>query len=291
MSRRIKFGVFAFLLLGVLLVCGFMVGRELLSRQKEREDFEHLVKLVTVEKPTATPAPTGPPAADEQPSTTSTPTPDSEESQEQLRDLSELFAMNDDFIGWLCIPGTDINYPVMHTPDEPERYLRRNFHGEYSESGVPFLDFRCSLDSDNLIIYGHNMMNGTMFAGLQGYVQKDFCEQHPIIEFQTADGCAGYQVFAVAWVKSNDEKYTFRVWLLRLGLIGDEFKTARHHLLKNLDGNIAWKDPAQAEAQKQRLAEKRLAESVAQAMEQAPTPAISEEDGTQEESEEPRMSM
>lgn len=209
MSRRIKFGVFAFLLLGVLLVCGFMVGRELLSRQKEREDFEHLVKLVTVEKPTATPAPTEPPAADEQPSTTSTPTLDSEESQEQLRDLSELFAMNDDFIGWLCIPGTDINYPVMHTPDEPERYLRRNFHGEYSESGVPFLDFRCSLDSDNLIIYGHNMMNGTMFAGLQGYVQKDFCEQHPIIEFQTADGCAGYQVFAVAWVKSNDDWYKF----------------------------------------------------------------------------------
>ena len=209
MSRRIKFGVFAFLLLGVLLVCGFMVGRELLSRQKEREDFEHLVKLVTVEKPTATPAPTGPPAADEQPSTTSTPTPDSEESQEQLRDLSELFAMNDDFIGWLCIPGTDINYPVMHTPDEPERYLRRNFHGEYSESGVPFLDFRCSLDSDNLIIYGHNMMNGTMFAALQGYVQEDFCNAHQIIEFQTADGCAEYRVFAVAWVKSNDDWYKF----------------------------------------------------------------------------------
>lgn len=81
------------------------------------------------------------------------------------------------------------------------------------------------------------------------------------------------------------------MWLLRLGLIGDEFKTARHHLLKNLDGNIAWKDPAQAEAQKQRLAEKRLAESVAQAMELVPVPPISEEDETQEESEEPRMSM
>ena len=95
----------------------------------------------------------------------------------------------------------------MHTPDDPERYLRHNFHGEYSESGVPFLDFRCTLDSDNLIVYGHNMMNGTMFAGLQGYVQKDFCEQHPIIEFQTADGCAEYRVFAVAWVKSNDDWY------------------------------------------------------------------------------------
>ena len=87
--------------------------------------------------------------------------------------------------------------------------------------------------------------------------------------------------------QSSNEKYTFRVWLLRLGLIGDEFKTARHHLLKNLDGNIAWKDPAQAEAQKQRLAEKRLAESIAQAMEQAPAPPISED----VESEEPRMSM
>ena len=208
MSRRIKFGAFAFLLLGVLLVCGFMVGREMLSRQKEKEDFEQLAKLVTVEKPTASPAPAGPPAADEHPSTTTTPAPDNEEeSQEQLRDLSELFAMNEDFVGWLCIPGTDINYPVMHTPDDPERYLRRNFHGEYSESGVPFLDFRCSLDSDNLIIYGHNMMNGTMFAGLQGYVQEDFCTAHQIIEFQTADACTEYQVFAVAWVKSNDDWY------------------------------------------------------------------------------------
>ena len=54
--------------------------------------------------------------------------------------------------GWLCIPETDINYPVMHTPDNPEKYLRRNFQGEYSESGVPFLDSRCVLDSDNLII-------------------------------------------------------------------------------------------------------------------------------------------
>lgn len=59
---------------------------------------------------------------------------------------------------------------------------------------------------------------------------------------------------------SDNEKYTFRTWLLRLGLIGDEFKTARHHLLKNLDGNIAWKDPAQAEKQKERFAQKRVSQ-------------------------------
>lgn len=207
MSRRSKFTIFAFLLLAVLLVCGFMVGREVFSRQKEKEDFERLVKLVTVKNSDVTPTPTEPSAADARPVVTASPSPDTKESQGERRDLSELFAMNDDFVGWLCIPDTDINYPVMHSPDDPERYLRRNFHGEYSESGVPFLDFRCALDSDNLIIYGHNMMNGTMFAGLQGYVQEDFCTAHPVIEFQTADGCAEYQVFAVAWVKSNDDWY------------------------------------------------------------------------------------
>ncbi len=56
---------------------------------------------------------------------------------------------------------------------------------------------------------------------------------------------------------STNEKYTFRVWLLRLGMIGDEFKSARKHLLGHLEGNIAWKDPAQAQAQKERLRAKR----------------------------------
>lgn len=199
--------ILALLSLAVLLVCGYMVGSELLSRQKEKEDFDQLAELIAVEKSTASPAPTGSPPADKQPGPAATSSPDSQESQEQRRDLSELFAMNEDFVGWLCIPDTDINYPVMHTPDEPERYLRRDFQGEYSESGVPFLDFRCSLDSGNLIIYGHNMMNGTMFAALQGYVQEDFCKAHPIVEFQTADGCAKYRVFALAWVKSNDDWY------------------------------------------------------------------------------------
>ncbi|WP_217959705.1 class B sortase [Acutalibacter muris] len=208
MNRKIKFGVFIALLSAVLVTCGVMIGGELLARQKEKEDFEELAKLVTVKKPSTSPAPSAYLPA-------STPPGNSEISEEipaedepvLARDLSELFTMNEDFVGWLCIPETDINYPVMHTPDDPEKYLRRNFQGEYSESGVPFLDSRCALDSDNLIIYGHNMMNGTMFAALQGYVQEDFCKAHPIVEFQTADGCAEYRVFAVAWVKSNDDWY------------------------------------------------------------------------------------
>ena len=107
MSQRIKFGVFAVLLLAVLLVCGFMVGRELLSRQKEKEDFEQLTKLVTVENLDVIPATAETPAVRAKHNSEDV----SEESAAEnepapARDLSELFAMNDDFIGWLCIPGT-----------------------------------------------------------------------------------------------------------------------------------------------------------------------------------------
>jgi hypothetical protein len=88
---------------------------------------------------------------------------------------------------------------------------------------------------------------------------------------------------------STNEKYTFRTWLLRLGLIGNEYKTARLHLLEHLDGCIAWKDPAQAEQQKQRLKqkkEKELAEAVqSQAVQQEQTIENEQEQaGEQEES-------
>ncbi len=74
--------------------------------------------------------------------------------------------------------------------------------------------------------------------------------------------------------QSTNEKYTFRVWLLRLGMIGDEFKTARKHLLDHLEGCIAWKDPAQAERQKERLRQKREAERSQEQM--SPEEAVAE---------------
>lgn len=74
--------------------------------------------------------------------------------------------------------------------------------------------------------------------------------------------------------QTTNEKYTFRTWLLRLGLIGNEFKTARMHLLEHLDGCIAWKDPAQAERQKERLRQKREKELAERQMrEGTPDPA------------------
>ena len=97
----------------------------------------------------------------------------------------------------------------MHTPENPQKYLRRSFYGEYSQSGVPFLDRRCGLNSDNLIIYGHNMKNGTMFSSLRNYTDPAFCAAHSVIEFQTADGAEPYTVFTVAAVQKTDDWYGF----------------------------------------------------------------------------------
>ena len=74
--------------------------------------------------------------------------------------------------------------------------------------------------------------------------------------------------------QTDNEKYTFRTWLLRLGLIGDEFKTARTHLLEHLDGCIAWRDPAQAEQQRERIrAEQEVERGLTQEESAEPEPA------------------
>lgn len=189
----------AVLFSGLLIFSGAMIWKELSARQKEKEEFAALAEMVE--------APNEPASQPSQPE--STDEPEESEPSENLRDLSGLFAQNDDCIGWLCIPDTQLNYPVMHTPEDPQKYLRRSFYGEYSQSGVPFLDCRCGLGSDNLIIYGHNMKNGTMFGGLKNYLDRDFCAAHPVIELQTESGLQRYTVFAVAAVRKIDPWYDF----------------------------------------------------------------------------------
>lgn len=75
-----------------------------------------------------------------------------------LHDIPRLIGMNGDCIGWLSIEGTAVDYPVMHTPAYPQKYLRMNFFGESSSAGVPFMDHRCDLSDDNIIsMLKHNM--------------------------------------------------------------------------------------------------------------------------------------
>ena len=107
-----------------------------------------------------------------------------EESEEQLSRYEQLNDKNSDCVGWITIENTTIDYPIMYTPLDEKYYLRRNFEKEESKSGVPFISENCSLDSENLIIYGHNMSNGTMFAPLLYYDNSNYFKNYSHINLE-----------------------------------------------------------------------------------------------------------
>lgn len=113
---------------------------------------------------------------------------------------------NPDCIGWLTIDGTAIDYPVMYRPPDINYYLRRDFYGNYSVNGSLFLSELCDpADSDNLIIYGHHMKSGKMFADLEKYKKKSFYEEHPQISFRTLYGEQTYQIISVFCTQVHTE--------------------------------------------------------------------------------------
>ena len=123
------------------------------------------------------------------------------EFEYMLPQYSSLYAENNDMFGWLRIDDTRIDYPVMYSPEEPEKYLHKDFAGNDAFSGTPFLDGACSFDSDQLLIYAHNMKNGTMFRDLYQYENRDFWEAHPVIYFDTLYDQYRFEVMAVLYDK------------------------------------------------------------------------------------------
>lgn len=113
--------------------------------------------------------------------------------------LADLQAENPDLAGWIQIPGTAIDYPVMHTPDRPDYYLYRDFSGASSDFGCIYAEEACdpAAPSDNVTLYGHTMLDGSMFAGLHSYTDAAFWEAHPDICFDTPEEQRTYRIFAV----------------------------------------------------------------------------------------------
>lgn len=121
------------------------------------------------------------------------------EQQEESINLQELYELNNDFVGWIKIEDTNISYPVMQTDnDRKDYYLRKNFYKEYSQLGTPYIAEYCNVQtSDNVIIYGHHITNYQMFGELEKYKNKDFYDNHKMINFNTIYGNADYEIIAV----------------------------------------------------------------------------------------------
>lgn len=137
------------------------------------------------------------------------------EENEQNSDnkYAELYAQNSDFIGWLRIDSTGIDYPVMQSKDDPDFYLKHNFSKESSRFGLPYMQENCGLSSDNIIIYGHNIKSKSMFNELTEYKDKDFYTAHKYITFDTLNEHRTYAVIAVfktvAYSGSGYQYYDF----------------------------------------------------------------------------------
>lgn len=154
---------------------------------------------------------------------------DNHEKNEKLPDMVEingvsiqkkfqnLYQDNPDFVGWLRIADTHIDYPVMQTSSSKEGgeyYIHRNFEGEYSSAGMLFVDSNCQLNpaTDNIIVYGHNMNAGTMFHDLLQYEEDGFYEMHKTFSFDTIYEDGEYEVVAffrgeILPDESDDFKY------------------------------------------------------------------------------------
>ena len=113
-----------------------------------------------------------------------------------------LRAINDDVVGYIKIKGTYVDYPVLQCEDN-EYYMDTDIYGNYLDSGSIFMDYRDNFDPDEskqsqqIVLYGHNMLNGTKFASLHQYREDDsFYEESPIIEFNSNYVENKYIIFA-----------------------------------------------------------------------------------------------
>lgn len=121
-----------------------------------------------------------------------------------LPEYQQLYQQNSDFSGWLSIPGTGIDYPVMQAvPESSDFYLTHNYDGEEDINGSIFLDSRNDYEQqdDNLIVYGHNMKSGLMFGELKNYLDPAFFQEHKMIQFNTIYEKAQYEIIAVCLAK------------------------------------------------------------------------------------------
>ena len=199
-------------LCGIAVFSGVVFHHQYQDQKNSAQQFEDLSNMIAdVDKSELDKEPVPEPDEDEPVSETlSEEELAAREAELAMEKYRALFDQNSDFVGWISIDGTNINYPVMWTPNNPNYYLKHSFEKEYSDYGVPYIDEDCVMgESNNYVIYGHHMKNGTMFSDLCNYTDADFCKEHPIINFDTLSGFGEYQVVAVFKFNTNHEDFRY----------------------------------------------------------------------------------
>lgn len=201
--------VLSVVLVVVIVACGLWLGYYAVDSQHQKQTYETLAKDFLLEEPVPSlslaedDSPQEAPAAQETLAASTTAPP--------RHDLAALQSENPDCVGWLTIPDTPVDYPVMFTPDEPERYLRRDFYGNHASGGTPFLDGRnqARAEGQNLIIYGHNMLDGSMFKPILQYLEPNFRQTHQDIYLELDGSQYRYQIVGALETNTRSPVYTY----------------------------------------------------------------------------------
>ena len=212
--KKIK-GLYIFLLLlfcGVFVYSGIVLVLEFSERERDDKTFDELADLILMVEPFEESEgeevieDVKDSSGDESKAETDdTPTI----KLPHKRNLTPVIEKNGDCVGWIYIEDTQVNYPVMYTPYEAQKYIDKSFDLKSSSYGVPFIEAKCDPNGEHVIIYGHNMKNGSMFAVIKQYRDKEFFDSHPIIEYETLEGCRTYTVIAMCEIHAKDKWYSF----------------------------------------------------------------------------------
>ena len=126
--------------------------------------------------------------------------------------FEKLKEVNDDIVGWINIPGTTVDYPLLMNVRSNDDYIYTTYDGKYSGFGSIFIDYRNlrGFVDENTVIYGHNMQNGAMFGQLMKFGKGDFADSNRYVYILTENGIDVYEVYSAYRTLANSSSYDFR---------------------------------------------------------------------------------
>lgn len=187
----------------IFLVSGGLLVDYYIKSQKAADSFHEIadiVEQVKTTKPTVAPGETEPEVV-----LVEVTHPETGETVMVLPEYAEVFTMNPDTVGWIRVPDTRVNYPVMHHPEERDYYLYKDFYEKYSNDGSIYIREECDVfaPTDNVTVYGHRMNSGAMFADLLKYKDEQFYIEHPHIQFDTLQERHYYVILSVFTISAS----------------------------------------------------------------------------------------
>lgn len=143
----------------------------------------------------------------EEETTTTTEAESTTEPETVPLSYEDYYNQNNDFVGWIKIDGTNVDYPVVHRNNN-DYYLNHNFEKKYEGRGAIFMDMACNPETldKNTVIHGHNWLDNTMFSKIPQYSKFDYYKAHPVIEFNTRTEMHKWKIISVFITTASPEE-------------------------------------------------------------------------------------